>query len=199
MAGVARRSLLRGAQAPEPRFAARSWRRARAGRMGVGLLLTTPRPAPPAMGDGARGGPRRRPLGACHQDTPLHGRRRRHDGRRPPAARRGAKALAPSLESASHHGRWRPRARSPQRREHTDAGGVCRRVSRSAAGAGARMERAPAKRDPAARRPVRGSQRASPARGPAHVRLGPGDGRARGAARGAAHEPQRSDRHATTL
>ena len=72
------------------------------------------RPHPAALGDGRADELARRPLGAGHQDPPLHGRRRRLGRRRP----RSCSTPSPSASAA---GGERPRAGSPPRTAEAEA------------------------------------------------------------------------------
>ena len=85
---------------------ARCRRRAAAGaaRLGRPYFVAAPRPHAAAVGDGRRRGARGRPLGARHQDPPLHGRRRRLGRREHPAARHRAGRRAAGRAGAARLG-----------------------------------------------------------------------------------------------
>ena len=167
-----------------------------AGRVGLAVLLPAPRPPPAAVGDGPARGPRRRALGArtkthhCMVDGVgsvdvgqllLDARSGRRRGARPATAgdadadAAAEPRVAPpgariTRPSAPLAPRWRASGRARSRRS-------ARPRSARAWASTARCIRA------------RRSQRA----------CGRRDDRARGAARRAAHEPQRADRDAPAL
>ena len=100
----ARRGLRPGCPRPSC-DAARAGGRGGAARMARGLLVASPGPPAPALGDGAPRRPRGRPLGARDEDPPLPRRRRRLGRRRRRPARRLTRRAAAATARAARAGR----------------------------------------------------------------------------------------------
>ena len=100
LAVVGARRALRHRRPRHPRRPAQAGRRARAARLGGRLLVAPPRPRTAAVAHRPARGPRRRALGAGHQDAPLPGRRRRLGRRGHRAARRRAAPAAAQAGAA---------------------------------------------------------------------------------------------------